>query len=380
MEVGYQLKMAATYGVTPSKFRHTHNPAFEALVDESKLQDDEVGDGTTSVVVLAGELIKAAIKLDAEGIHLITIIEGIRFAAECALSTLLANVKDNKDDPDKFKTDLMKIATSTLSSKIPSHAKEHIAKLAVDTVMRLKPSTNLESVQITKKLGGSLAKSHLQEGFDSSEMGQPSTIVLQDESSDVLDVTERSLQYALYVLSQTVNDGRVVLGGGWPEMIMSNAVEELARKTSGKASRAIAAFSEALLVIPTIIADNADLNSGQLIAELRAEHEKINCKSGIDVFGRAVGNMSELGVLESFKVKEAVLLSAAVTVESILEARLYIRGTWDSNYAFYLLHRVWFKVWRRAFNFKEGDWITRSTFKYFALPRDKLAEDPSPSL
>ncbi|KAL8481399.1 hypothetical protein ACS0TY_027782 [Phlomoides rotata] len=65
---------------------------------------------------------------------------------------------------EKFKVDLMKIAQTTLSSKILSQDKEHFAKLVVDAVMRLKGSTYLESIQIIKKPGGSLKDSFLDEG------------------------------------------------------------------------------------------------------------------------------------------------------------------------------------------------------------------------
>ncbi|RWW26858.1 hypothetical protein BHE74_00022004 [Ensete ventricosum] len=98
-------------------------------------------------------------------------LTGYRMAAECARNALLLKVKDNKQDPDKFKSDLMKIAMTTLSSKILSQDKEHFAKLAVDAVLRLKcilptiqGSTNLESIQIIKKAGGSLKDSFLDEG------------------------------------------------------------------------------------------------------------------------------------------------------------------------------------------------------------------------
>lgn len=107
-------------------------------------------------------------------------------------------------------------------------------------------------------------------------------------SHHVLDEAERSLHDALCVLSQTVNDSRVLLGGGWPEMIMAKEVDELAKKTPGKKSHAIEAFSRALLAIPTIIADNAGLDSAELIAQLRAEHQKEGSNAGIDVITGSV--------------------------------------------------------------------------------------------
>lgn len=86
-----------------------------------------------------------------------------------------------------------------------------------------------------------------------------------------------------------VNETRVLLGGGWPEMVMAKDVDELARKTPGKKSLAIEAFSRALQAIPTIIADNAGLDSAELISQLRAEHHKENSNAGIDVIS---GNVS----------------------------------------------------------------------------------------
>lgn len=110
----------------------------------------------------------------------------------------------------------------------------------------------------------------------------------------MLDEADRSLHDALCVLSQTVNDSRVLFGGGWPEMIMAKEVDELAKKTPGKKSHAIEAFSRALLAIPTIIADNAGLDSAELVAQLRAEHQKEGCNAGIDVI---TGSVSTLKIL-----------------------------------------------------------------------------------
>lgn len=64
-------------------------------------------------------------------------------AADCARNALLARVMDNKKDAEKFRSDLMRIAKTTLSSKILSQDKEHFAKLAVDAVMRLKVTSSL---------------------------------------------------------------------------------------------------------------------------------------------------------------------------------------------------------------------------------------------
>lgn len=134
-------------------------------VNISKVQDDEVGDGTTSVCVLAAELLREAEKLVDQKIHPQTIIEGYRIASQAALKALEKSAIDHGKDPRAFREDLLSIARTTLSSKVLSQDKEHFAKLAVDAVLRLKGSTNLNNIQIIKKAGGRLLDSYLDEGW-----------------------------------------------------------------------------------------------------------------------------------------------------------------------------------------------------------------------
>lgn len=69
-----------------------------------------------------------------------------------------------RNDEQKFQVDLMNIARTTLSSKLLTHHKDHFARLAVEAVMRLKGSGNLEAIHVIKKLGGSMTDSYLDEG------------------------------------------------------------------------------------------------------------------------------------------------------------------------------------------------------------------------
>lgn len=152
-------------GATILKSVGVDNPAAKILVDMSKVQDDEVGDGTTSVTVLASELLKEAEKLVEQKIHPQTIIAGWRKAADVARTALREAAMDNSADEAKFREDLLNIARTTLSSKILSQHKEYFAKLAVDAVLRLKGTGDLQSIQIIKKKGGVLEDSFLEEGF-----------------------------------------------------------------------------------------------------------------------------------------------------------------------------------------------------------------------
>ena len=152
-------------GATILKSIYVDNAAARVLVDISKAQDDEVGDGTTSVVVFAGELLRQAEQLVNQKVHPMTIIQWFREACTVAKAALEAEAIDNAGNDEVFRADLLNIARTTLSSKILTHDKDHFAKLAVEAVMRLKGSGNLEMIQLIQKAGGSLKDSFLDEGF-----------------------------------------------------------------------------------------------------------------------------------------------------------------------------------------------------------------------
>lgn len=141
------------------------NPAAKILVDMSRVQDEEVGDGTTSVTVLAAELLRQAEKLVEQKLHPQIIIAGWRLATMVAREALTQTSQDNSANQEKFKEDLLNISRTTLSSKILHQHKEFFAKLAVDAVLRLKGSGDLSAIHIIKKTGGTLEDSFLDEGF-----------------------------------------------------------------------------------------------------------------------------------------------------------------------------------------------------------------------
>jgi T-complex protein 1 subunit beta len=148
-------------GATILKSIHVDNAAASILIDISKTQDSEVGDGTTTVCVLAGELLREAEKLVAAQIHPQTIIAGWRLAVAAARKELEASAVSHQGDPVRFRQDLVDIAMTTLSSKVLNVDKLHFAELAVRAVLRLKGSGNLEAIQIIKKQGGTLKDSFI---------------------------------------------------------------------------------------------------------------------------------------------------------------------------------------------------------------------------
>jgi len=141
------------------------NPSAKILVDISKSQDQECGDGTTSVVVLAAEMLRQAEQLVQMKMHPQVIISGYRIALEAARSKLEAIAFDNGKDRDALRSDLINIAKTTLSSKLLKHEKDHFATLAVDAVLRLQGRPNLDYIQVIKKAGGAIKESYLETGF-----------------------------------------------------------------------------------------------------------------------------------------------------------------------------------------------------------------------
>ncbi len=101
-------------------------------------------------------------------------------------------------------------------------------------------------------------------------------------------------------------------------MLMACAIDKKIPEISGKEAMAMEAFSRALRQLPTIIADNAGLDSSALVTQLRAAHNKGEMTSGLDVVKGVIGDMKALGIRESYKSKLQVLVSAAEAAEMIL--------------------------------------------------------------
>lgn len=161
------------------------------------------------------------------------------------------------------------------------------------------------------------------------------TVVLRGATEQGLDEAERSLHDALSVLSQTTKETKTVLGGGCSEMIMSRAVDQTAANETGKKSLAIEAFARALRQLPTILADNAGFDSSELVSKLRSAIYNGMATSGLDLNNGVVADMRELGIVESYKLKRAVVSSAAEAAEVLLRVDNIIRAkprTSDRNH------------------------------------------------
>ena len=155
-------------GVTILDDMEVEHPAAKMMVEVAKTQEDEVGDGTTTAVVISGELLKKAEDLLEQGVHPTIIIKGYRLAKEKAneiLNEISSDITvDNKDQ-------LFKIASTSMTGKGSESGKEYIAKLAVDAVESIIESTesgmkiNKDNIQIEKKQGADITESELVKGI-----------------------------------------------------------------------------------------------------------------------------------------------------------------------------------------------------------------------
>ncbi len=147
---------------------HVSNQVGKLMVELSSSQDDEVGDGTTGVVVLAGALLEQAEKLLGRGIHPVRIAEGFEKAAEVAIQTL-GDISDRVEFSSDDTEPLVTTAMTTLSSKIINVDKRKMAKIAVDAVLDVadldRNDVNFDMIRMEGKPGGSLEDTELVNGI-----------------------------------------------------------------------------------------------------------------------------------------------------------------------------------------------------------------------
>ncbi|MEM1659101.1 MAG: thermosome subunit beta [Candidatus Jordarchaeales archaeon] len=452
-------------GATILKEIDVQHPAAKMMVNVAKTQDQEVGDGTTTAVVLAGELLKNAEVLLDQDVHPTVIVDGYRKALEKALEVIDSiSVRVDPDDEEMLK----KVAMTAMCSKMVSGSRDYLAEIAVKAVRKVAERVNsewkvdLDNIKVEKKEGESLddtmfiegivldkevvhpgmpkrvenakiallacpleiektefdakinitspeqMKSFLdeeqrmieemvnkivktganvvlcQKGIDDlaqhflakagilavrrikksdmeklakatggnivtnledlseKDLGEAAVVYEKKIGDDemvfvegcknpravsilvrggtelVVEEAERSIHDALCVVKAVVEDGRVVAGGGAPEIEIAKRLKEYAETLSGREQLAVKQFAEAIEVIPKTLAENAGLDPIDILAELRAAHEKGKVTYGVDVFSGKVVDMAEMSVWEPALVKKQALKSSTEAAALIL--------------------------------------------------------------
>ena len=445
-------------GVTILKEMDIEHPAAKMLVEVAKTQEDEVGDGTTTAVIIAGELLKKSESLLDQDIHPTIIAMGYRQAAEKAQEILDDIAIDSVDEET-----LIKVAMTAMTGKGTEAAREPLAKLIVDAVHKVAEdgAVDTDNIKIEKKDGAVVEDSTLVEGVivdkERVHPGMPSevkdakialvnsplevketevdaeiritdpaqmqafieqeekmvkdmvdkvaesganvlfaqkgiddlaqhylskagilavrrvkksdieklaratganvvtnledltaddlgeagiveerkvsgeemifveecsvaksvTLFVRGSTKHIVDEIVRAIEDAIGVVAATVEDDKVVAGGGAPEIAMAKKLKDYADSISGREQLAVNAFAEALEIVPKTLAENAGLDSIDSLVDLRAAHEN-SAVMGLDVFTGKVADMKEAGVIEPKRVKKQAIQSASEAAEMIL--------------------------------------------------------------
>jgi thermosome len=453
-------------GATILKEIDIEHPAAKMIVEISKTQDDECGDGTTTAVVIAGELLKKAEELTEANVHATIIANGYRLAAEEAakvLSKMSMNVSPND------KTILREIAKTAMTGKSIGSS-EPLSEIAVKAVKAItekedgKLVADIDNIKVEKKHGGSISDTALVEGIivdkervhprmplliknakialvnaalevkktevsaeiriedaaqlnkfldeeermlrtmvesvkssganvlfcqkgiddlaqhylakegiyavrrvkesdmkklvkatkakiinslselSKKELGDAKlvegrkvadddmtfvtgcknpkavSILIRGGTEHVIDEVERSLHDALKVVAVTIEDGKIVPGGGATEVELAIHLKRFASTVGGREQLAIEAFAEAMEVIPRALAENAGLDGIDTIIDLKKAHggKGKNRNMGINVLTGKVSDMSRLKVIEPLRVKTQAMESATEVAVMIL--------------------------------------------------------------
>lgn len=155
-------------GATILKEMDIEHPAAKMMVEMSKATDNEVGDGTTSVVVLAGALIEKAEELIGKGVHPTIIVEGYRKSADKAIQVLRSIAQDIRGNE---KRELIRVATTSMQTKLVSRESGLLAEIAVRAALQVSEKTDsgyrvdIDNIKVEKKAGGSIRDTSLVEGI-----------------------------------------------------------------------------------------------------------------------------------------------------------------------------------------------------------------------
>jgi len=451
------------------------HPAAKMMVEVAKTQDDMVGDGTTTAVILAGELLHKAEELLNQNIHPTVIVRGYRKAVEKAVEALTKlAITVNIDDRETLK----KVAMTSMGSKAVGTAREHFADIAIDAVKLIaekrgdKTIADIDNIQRIKKEGKSLYDTQLikgiiidkeivhagmpkrvekakialidsplevektefsaeirirdptqmqafldketnmlkdmvekvkasgatvlfcQKGIDDmaqhflakggiiaarrvkqsdmeklaratggtvitklddltkADLGEAGLVEARKVGDDkmifvekckeprsvailiraglerMVDEADRAMNDALSVVADVIEDNMIVAGGGATESEIAKVLRAFATTVGGREQLAIEVFADALEVVPKTLAENAGLESIDILVGLRAAHEKKNGHlMGVDVFKGEIVNSYENGVVEPLKVKEQAMKSAAEVASMILRIDDVIAST-----------------------------------------------------
>ena len=197
-------------GATILKEIDVQHPAAKMIVEISKTVDNEVGDGTTSSVVFAGALLARAEDLLKKDVHSSTIIEGFQAASEKTLEIYSQLSKKIEADD---KASLLKIASTSMQSKLISEDSTNLSKIVVDAVLSIatkkgdKYSVDLENIKVEKKPGGSIDDTQIIQGIvldkEIVHSGMPTRIAKLTTVNSALEIEKTEMSAEIRITDPT---------------------------------------------------------------------------------------------------------------------------------------------------------------------------------
>ncbi|PGF16128.1 thermosome subunit [Natrinema sp. CBA1119] len=448
-------------GVTLLSEMEIDHPAADMIVEVAETQEEEVGDGTTSAVVIAGELLSQAEDLLDQDIHATTLAQGYREAAEEATAAL----EEIAIDVDEGDTEILEqIAATAMTGKGAENAKDLLSELIVEAVRAVADDEGVDTdnIKVEKVVGGSVENSELVEGVivdkervsdnmpyfaedadvaivngdleiketeidaevnvtdpdqleqfleqeeaqlremaekvadvgadvvfvdggiddmaqhylaqegiiavrrvkssDQAQLARATgatpvssvddlteddlgaagsvaqkeiagdqrifvedvedakavTLILRGGTEHVIDEIDRAVEDSLGVVRTTLEDGKVLAGGGAPEIDVSLSLRDYADSVGGREQLAVEAFADALEVIPRTLAENAGLDPIDSLVELRSAHDGGDTGAGLDAYTGDTIDMDAEGVYEPLRVKTQAIESATEAAVMLL--------------------------------------------------------------
>lgn len=176
----------------------------------------------------------------------------------------------------------------------------------------------LGNADLVEEVDASGSKTVKVTGTKASASNNTVSIICRGANNLTIDETDRSLHDALCVVRCLVKEPALIAGGGAPEIEVSRSIMRESRALSGTEAFCWKEFAEALEVVPTTLAENAGLNSINVVTDLRNRHESGQRNSGVSVRRGAATNIYDENVLQPVLVSTSAISLAAECVKSIL--------------------------------------------------------------
>ncbi|MCL7411638.1 MAG: thermosome subunit alpha [Methanosarcinaceae archaeon] len=175
-------------------------------------------------------------------------------------------------------------------------------------------ANDLGSAGLVEQIGASeVGKTYIKECTNAKSV----TIIVRGATDHVTDNIERSLDDALRVVKNVIEDGTIVPGGGASEIDVALGLRAYAASVGGREQMAISAFADAIEAIPKALATNAGYDSIDMILDMRAKHSNMK-NAGLNVFTGEIEDMLENGIVDSLRVKTQAIKSASEAATMVL--------------------------------------------------------------